>query len=459
MIQLRAWPQGLVGRAMVVLILAVLLEFVGSSILYERTDLFADRGRQMQHLAEQLVAAERVFNTVPAKARAHKAQTLSTHAIHVDWSYLPPFPDEPLSASLLRAREQIVTWEPALANQEMRLWSNGGRWPADQRLKVALKLEDGSWLYFKTRVRAGPWAMVLGGVGSAFILASGVLIASGLLLRSMGAPLRVLAKAAHDIGEGKRVTVPEEGAGDLKLVAQAFNSMQTKIADLGAARTQALAAVSHDLRTPLARLRLRSGGVADDNARRAMERDIDEMTAMLDSLLSYLGGRADPEARRRTDLAAIAMTLVDAATDAGGEASYVGPDHMVAEVRPVAVKRALSNLIDNALAYGTKAVVSLRSENGQAVIRVEDDGPGIPEESLSRVLEPFQRLDSARARNTSGLGLGLSIVQKAVEDEGGTLKLSNRKAGGLCVEIRLAEASGSPVKSAPRPGAEVSLRS
>lgn len=440
MIPLRAWPQGFVGRAMVVLILAVLLEFVGSSILYERTDLFADRGRQMQHLAEQLVAAERVFNDLPAKSRAQKAETLSTHAIHVSWSYLPPIPADRPSASLDRARDQIVSWEPALADQEMRLWSNGGRWPADQRLKVALKLEDGSWLHFKTLVRAGPWALLLGGVGSAFILASGVLIASGLLLRSMGAPLRSLARAAHEIGEGRRVTVPEEGAGDLKLVAQAFNSMQTKIADLGAARTQALAAVSHDLRTPLARLRLRSSGVTDDNVRHAMERDIDEMTAMLDSLLSYLGGRTDPEPRRRADLAAIAMTLVDNATDAGGQASYVGPDHLVAEVRPVALKRAIGNLIDNALIYGSKAVVSLRAENGHAVLRVEDDGPGIPEESLMRVLEPFQRLDSARTRNTSGLGLGLSIVQKAVDDEGGSLCLANRKDGGLRVEIRLPQA-------------------
>ncbi len=440
MIALRAWPQGFVGRAMVVLILAVLLEFLGSSILYERTDLFADRGRQMRHLAEQLVAAERVFNDLPAKARAHKAEALSTHAIEVSWSYLPPIPADRPSVSLDRARDQIVSWEPALANQEMRLWSNGGRWPADQRLKVALKLEDGSWLHFKTRVRAGPWALFLGGVGSAFILASGVLIASGLLLRSMGAPLRSLAKAAHEIGEGRRVTVPEEGAGDLKLVAQAFNAMQTKISDLGAARTQALAAVSHDLRTPLARLRLRSSGVTDDNVRHAMERDIDEMTAMLDSLLSYLGGRTDPEPRRRTDLAAIAMTLVDNASDAGGQASYVGPDHLVAEVRPVALKRAISNLIDNALVYGSKAVVSLRAEEGQAVLRVEDDGPGIPEDSFARVLEPFQRLDSARTRNTSGLGLGLSIVQKAVDDEGGSLSLANRPHGGLRVEIRIPQA-------------------
>mgnify|MGYP001203902824 CR=1 FL=1 len=440
MIHLRAWPQGLVGRATVVLILAVLLEFIGSSILYERTDLFADRGRQMQHLAEQLVAAERVFNELPVKARAHKAETISTRAIQVNWSYLPPMPAEPLSGPLDRARDQIVAWEPSLADQEMRLWSNGGRWPADQRLKVALKLEDGSWLHFKTRVRAGPWALVLGGVGSAFILASGVLIASSLLLRSMGAPLRNLAKAAHEIGEGRRVTVPEEGAGDVKLVAQAFNAMQGRIAELGAARTQALAAVSHDLRTPLARLRLRSSGVADSSVRHAMEQDIDEMTAMLDSLLSYLGGRADPEPRRRTDLAAIAMTLVDAATDAGHEATYVGPDHLVAEVRPVAIKRALSNLIDNALTYGSEATVSLRSENGQAVVLVEDNGPGIPEECFARVLEPFQRLDSARARNTSGLGLGLSIVQRAVEDEGGSLKLGNREAGGLRVEMRLPQA-------------------
>lgn len=161
------------------------------------------------------------------------------------------------------------------------------------------------------------------------------------------------------------------------------------------------------------------------------------MTAMLDSLLAYLGGQEDPEPRRRTDLAAIAMTVVDDAVDMGRSATYAGPDHAPVQVRPVSLKRAISNIVENALHYGGQATLTLAYENSTAVLAVEDAGPGIPEAELGHVLHPFHRLDSARARNTAGLGLGLTIVQQILQREGGTLVLKNRSQGGLRVELRL----------------------
>jgi signal transduction histidine kinase len=249
-----------------------------------------------------------------------------------------------------------------------------------------------------------------------------------------------LASAANAVGQGAPVRIAEEGAGDLKLVAKAFNAMQARIADLISARTQALAAVGHDLRTPLSRLRLRASFIDDRAAREAMEADVDEMTAMLDSLLAYLSGDVDPEPRRLVDLAAMAMTLVDAATDLGRQARYAGPERLLVEVRPLSMKRALGNVLQNAILYGGRGEIILRRDDRQIVVAVEDDGPGIPEADMAQVLEPFSRLDSARARNTSGLGLGLTIVRGIVHREGGELAFHNRPQGGLRVEIRLPSA-------------------
>jgi signal transduction histidine kinase len=441
MSQLRLWPQRLVGQVTLILMLAVLLEFVGSSILFERSDLYTSRSHQARHLAEQLVVTDGLLDDLPPEIRRKRVVELSTQRIGLSWSQIPTAPAGPERPADQRLREQLQVWEPSLRGRELRIIQQPERsLLGGSKLKVALRMQDHSWLMLRTQVRAAPWAMVLGGVGSAFILALGVLLAAVLVLRNIGAPLRALASAANTVGQGNPVRIAEEGAGDLKLVAKAFNAMQARITDLISARTQALAAVSHDLRTPLSRLRLRAGFVEDEAAREAMEADVDEMTAMLDSLLAYLGGDEDPEPRRLVDLAAMVMTLVDAATDAGHEASYAGPERLLVEVRPLSMKRAVSNILQNAILYGGRGGVTLREDGGRIVLAIEDDGPGIAEADRAGVLEPFHRLDSARARNSSGLGLGLTIVDKILRREGGTLTFHDRPQGGLRVEIGLSAA-------------------
>jgi signal transduction histidine kinase len=441
MSQLRLWPQRLVGQVTLILMLAVLLEFVGSSILFERSDLYTSRSHQARHLAEQLVVTDGLLDELPPATRRARVVELSTQRIGLSWSQIPIAPAGPERPADQRLREQLQVWEPSLRGRELRIIRQPERsLLGGAKLKVALRMQDHSWLMLRTQVRAAPWAMVLGGVGSAFILALGVLLAAVLVLRNIGAPLRALASAANTVGQGNPVRIAEEGAGDLKLVAKAFNAMQARITDLISARTQALAAVSHDLRTPLSRLRLRAGFVEDETAREAMEADVDEMTAMLDSLLAYLGGDEDPEPRRLVDLAAMVMTLVDAATDAGHAASYAGPERLLVEVRPLSMKRAISNVLQNAILYGGRGGVTLREDGARIVLAIEDDGPGIAEADRAGVLEPFHRLDSARARNSAGLGLGLTIVDKILRREGGTLTFHDRPQGGLRVEIGLSAA-------------------
>ena len=223
----------------------------------------------------------------------------------------------------------------------------------------------------------------------------------------------------------------------MRHAAQAFNRMQARIDRLIADRTQALAAVSHDLRTPIARLRLRAGFIEDTEAQRQIDADLDEMEAMITATLAYLRGDAEQEQLRVTDLAAILETLCDDATDAGRLVSYDGPSQARLACRPIAIKRALANLIDNAVKYGGAARVTLRDRGTLVEVAVEDGGPGIPEAEIEAAFEPFRRLDPSRNPESGGSGLGLTIARQVAERHGGTVSLRNRAGGGLVATLTL----------------------
>lgn len=433
--QVRLAPTGLIGRVALVLMAAILVELILSALIFEFADIHGARTLRAGALADKLTVITRVMESTPAGQRAVLAEGLSTPKATVRWlSGAKPAQDtEPATLALIR---ELHHREPALAGRDIRL-SFVGETSSEGELSAAVRLGDGSWVQVVSHLSGQSFNVMWAVAGSTVILSIAVIIIAIILLRSMGSPLRALALAADHVGKGAPVHVPEEGAGDLRRVAHAFNAMQRRITDLLRSRTHALAAVSHDLRTPLARIRLRAGLVADPNARRALEEDVDEMVVMLDSLLAYLGGRDEAETRRPVDLAALCMTLVDAASDAGRTASYAGPERLVSLIQGSAVRRAVDNLIQNALSYGERADVSLYADEREVVIRVEDEGPGIPADQLERVREPFARLDDARARNTGGLGLGLSIVQRVAEHEEGRLLLANRQPRGLRAELRL----------------------
>jgi signal transduction histidine kinase len=270
-----------------------------------------------------------------------------------------------------------------------------------------------------------------------------LLVLAWLLFRLMLKPLRSLVEATSNVGAADSKPLPESGEGEVLQLIRAFNAMQERIRQLLAAGSQTLLAVGHDLRTPLARLQLRIDHAAiDPGLRDDIRRDIDEMRDLLQSLQTFVESGPDGGPIERIDIAVTARTLVDNVRDRGQRASYRGPRHLEILTRPVAVRRALSNLLENALAYGGNAKVEVAERDGDVEIAVEDDGPGIPAERLADVLLPFVRLDNARTRNTAGMGLGLPIVDRVVRAEGGTLSLDNKPSGGLRVTIRLPRAAG-----------------
>ena len=277
-------------------------------------------------------------------------------------------------------------------------------------------------------------------VASTSVMGVGIVIVSVLLVGWLTGPLRRLAQAADRIGHGRTVAVPQDGPEEVRRLARALDEMQTRINRLIDDRTQALAAVSHDLRTPITRMRLRAGFIEDAEIQARMEADLNEMEGMVAATLAYLHGETDSEPPQLVDVGAMLSTLAHAAADAGGAVTYEGAAHLDIVCRPVALRRAVANLIGNAVSYGGGATVRLMPGPASLRITVEDDGPGIPDADLERAFEPFRRLDASRNRGTGGVGLGLTIARQSVAEQGGTLALANRPSGGLLASIGLPQA-------------------
>ncbi len=432
------WPQGLGGRTILVLSAAVVLVHLGTVLLY-RDDLSsrADTVFASQVAGRLATAARALMDTDPQR-RDVRAHALSAPGLDLHWSDHPTVEALPPGHSASpRFRRRILELAPDLGDVALQFGSMGSmEQPAV--LNGSVRLPDDSFLNFGSTLAgaAAPW-MFHATLLSTTLMAGGVVAVAAVLMRGLIRPLRRLAAAADAIGRGPEVAVAETGPREVRLAARAFNGMQERIHRLVDDRTQALAAVSHDLRTPITRLRLRAGFLPDQDMQAAVDADLDEMETMIEATLAYLRGDIESEPTQVTDLAALLSTLVDNLSDAGAAATYRGPDHVAVELHPSSAKRAFANLADNAVTYGGSVCVTLAALGSCVRVRVEDSGPGIPEADLDRVFQPFQRLDTSRNRRTGGVGLGLAIARRAIENEGGQVCLSNREQGGLCAEVRL----------------------
>jgi signal transduction histidine kinase len=262
-------------------------------------------------------------------------------------------------------------------------------------------------------------------------------------------PLRMLANTVDRFGENVTIAPLEvTGSIEIRQVAHAFNRMQERISRSVEERKCMLMAVGHDLRTPLTRLKLRidmDGAQADHHA---LRRDLDLMQKMVDGALSYLNDQKDHEPAETVDLGALVEGVCLALADAGRDITYAGVYGWECQCQPVAITRAVCNLIENGCRYGTHVKVDVWCEDRWAIIEVRDNGPGIPAAMRDLVLLPFARLDPARAAE-GRLGLGLSIVQEAIRRHGGELSLTDADPSGLLVRIALPiDAKGGPVDSA-----------
>lgn len=305
-------------------------------------------------------------------------------------------------------------------------------------LEVAVPMADGQWLSFATNLPSSNTGFSYQYLISMLVMALFIVAISIWAVRRMTAPLATVAQAADRLG--RDVNAPplvESGTVEMKQAASAFNAMQTKLRALIENRTRMLAALSHDLRTPLTLLRLRAENVENAEERDKMLATIAEMDAMIGATLKYAREQAADEPRRSTDVTALVQSVTDDMADAGLDVTMAQAEPVSIECQPAALKRALTNLIENAVKYGQRARVSLVASPQALEIAVEDDGPGIPEDQLARVFEPFYRVEESRNRDTGGVGLGLAIAQAVVSAQNGTLTLTNRKPTGLRATIAL----------------------
>jgi signal transduction histidine kinase len=306
--------------------------------------------------------------------------------------------------------------------------------------KVGIALPDGAMVSAKILPDqwqrpfwGGPWFMTL-----LFVIISVTLL--GLwAARALTAPLSSFAKAAESFSlNGAAAPLPERGPEEIRSVAKALNRMRERITALIDDRTRMLAAISHDLRTPITRMRLRSEFIEDDAHRSRMLSDLDQMRSMLESVLSFLRNDRKLESMTLADIATTLQLVTDQFTDMGHKVVYDGPEHAMATVRPDDLHRSVTNLVENAIRFGAEATIRLRMSQDTATIDIEDDGPGISDARKGVMLEPFVRGDDARNMDeAAGFGLGLSIAHAIVLAHGGELSLNDRQPHGLLVRIQL----------------------
>ena len=298
---------------------------------------------------------------------------------------------------------------------------------------ISAQLGDGTPLKFSMDT---PWVQRERGrlVNPAFLtmLALAIGVIAYVVARLASAPLKRLAMAAAELGQDlDRAPVDVSGPAEVRGAAEAFNAMQRRLQQHVSERTNMLAAITHDLQTPLTRLRLRLEKVEDEALREKLVADLAAMKALIDEGLELARSAETSEPKVMLDLDSLLESLVADAVDAGENAVFEQGSEAVMQLRPLAIGRLFSNLIDNALKHGGSARVSAAKIGGHVTVRVRDDGPGLADDMLERVFDPFVRVEDSRSRETGGAGLGLTIARTLAEKNGATLKLRNHPEGGL----------------------------
>lgn len=433
------------GRIVGLLFAGLLLTMAASLSTY-LLDLFHGKGwdetfRTLQRIAVIITILE------PANPEARRAWVpiLNEPQLEVHWephTTPPPLRHDGTTNHLARdlrvfaridARQRVVAGYP-LHHASATGWIK----PPSVPVEVWVALPDHSWLRFVIAgtTIGGLWTVRV--VLSAGLLAIGVAALGVWAARWVTAPLARFARAAERLGtDVDAPPLAEHGPREIRQAARAFNGMQSRLRRLLADRALMLGALSHDLGTVLSRLRLRTEAIADPDLRQKTEADLGAMEEMLQSSLSFARDDADAEPATWVDLAVLVQSLCDDLVDLGRSVRYEGPAHLRFHGRPVSLRRAIANLVDNALRYGGEAEVRLTPEDQTVELTVADRGPGIPASQCERVFLPFFRLEGSRSRETGGTGLGLTVARSVVRRHGGEVKLEDRRGGGLLVRVRL----------------------
>jgi len=464
----RFLPKSFFGQTVLVLLVGLSASHLVSMAIYssDRVEILTLSGGE--ETARRIASIARLVDQVPSEWRGRILETVQSPTLRVTLapdSRLVPGPSEEWRGGLIRrflAREipaaeadVVVRLEgppepprgpsgmmtgPLQRHMHMGWFSTGmvEDWPVGAALRASVRLGDGQWLNFGAAIPDPPHLWSAPAVLSLGLMVVTVVVFSLWAVRRLTGPIRTFADAADRLGRDvKAPPLAETGPLEIRRATRAFNGMQARLRRLVENRTCMLAAISHDLRTPITQLRLRAEFIEDAEEQAKTLATLEEMEAMIASTLTFARDDALTEAPRMVDLAALVGSLCDDLVDAGKPVSFAAAERVAVTCRPAALKRAVANLIENAVKYGAAARVSIGTDAEVARIVIEDDGPGVPADELENVFAPFYRVEKSRGSGPGGVGLGLSIVRAVADAHGGHVRLENRDGGGLRATLEL----------------------
>ena len=446
---MRPLPRSLYGRLVLVLLGGLMLaQAVSLHINRTERDQLLYRAGGMR-LAQRMVDIVQLLETLPSAERQKVTALFRMPPLRVSLD-APPLPDEAetddadfrqtmFKAVLRRAlgdktRIGIAPDRGGAAPPD----AGGGHHPIGHlhppgtTFLVQLPLSDGVLVTFDTTLSPQTMDLPQRLALTLLVLLVSVALLSWLAVRWVTGPLSALADAAERLGQDiHRRPMPESGPTEVRAAARAFNTMQRRLSSFISERTRILTAMSHDLKTPITRLRLRAELLEDEALRTKFVMDLDQMQAMVQEALEFMRDGGSAEALQATDLMALLESMQTDYRDCGREVEIEGRFDGPFAARPQALRRCLGNLLDNALRYGKRALIVVEARPDVLVLRVRDAGPGIAEDELEKVFEPFYRSEASRSRDTGGTGLGLGIARNIARAHGGDINLSNLAGGGL----------------------------
>ncbi|MTJ83193.1 MAG: HAMP domain-containing protein [Telmatospirillum sp.] len=456
-------PDSIRTRTILVLLIGLTMSHLASTVVYSTGHDDPPAPVDGPAAVDRLATLAGLIDRTAADSRARVAQALSRPGLHLSWTEAVAPDKEDAVADAVAGRADKARWirlrdalapsfgpldEGRLSLRTVRPAPPAGTdgalhllhgIPPETHLAGSIGLADGSRIAFHMAgpVQTPTWTQR--SLISTLVMLAGTLVIAVWATGWITAPLAAFARAAERLGtDVAAAPLAEDGPREVRAAARAFNQMQRRIRSFVDDRLQFVAAVSHDLRTPITRLRLRTEQLPIDPGQQdKMLRDLDEMEQMVASSMAFARDEAADEPAQAFDLAALLGTLCDDLADAGQDVSFAWSGRLVYRGRPLAMKRLFANLLENAVRYGRRAEVSAGRSPSGLVVRIVDAGPGIPEDQLERVFRPFYRIEGSRNRRTGGLGLGLATVRGVARGHGGDVTLTNRPEGGLCATVTL----------------------
>jgi protein-histidine pros-kinase len=442
------WPRTLFARLMLIWLIGIVTVLAASLTLFVGERSRFDRDVLFEGIAREIAASVDVLDHLPASERGPWIDTLGRRRLRFSLEARPPDHASPVSEHF----PLVEALRRAQPDRKIALYSlqpqQGERSLRRLRLVAILTLSDGTPVSVRLpmpplgiREPASPERM-LAALG-AFVL--GLTLLTWFAVRVATRPLSRLAQAADALGEDpNRPALATTGPTEVARAATAFNQMQTRIREHVAERTRILAAISHDLQTPITRLRLRAEEISDPALRTRVQSDLDAMQALAREGLDYARSLDATAPLQAIDLTALVDALCQDAQDMGWNVTRHGEIHTPCRAQLVSLRRVLWNLIENGIKFGERVEVSLRESDDAFLIDVRDHGPGVAADELERVFEPFYRTEYSRNRETGGTGLGLAIARNLLRAQGGDVTLENAADGGLIAHARLRRNGDTP---------------